>query len=99
MLDLDELQDGEHEGALRVWWIPQVPMKAFRVPVKDQEQAVLLLRTLAEYDLFQLRENIKPDFCNAGGLEVFEDGEWCEWSDAETGDCIDDVMRAKQAEE
>lgn len=64
------------------------------MPVPDRAAAILLLRTLAEYDLFQLRERIKPDFCNAGGLETFEDGGWCEWYDHETGDDIDDVMRA-----
>ncbi len=42
------------EGDLRVWWIPQVPMKAFRQPVANVEQAILLLNTLAEYDNFQL---------------------------------------------
>lgn len=64
---------------LQVWWIPQVPMKAFRVDVADIAQARLLLRTLANYDAFQFENNIKPDYCNMGGLEVFEDGEWCEW--------------------
>ena len=66
-------------GDLRLWWIPQVPMKQFHVYVADVEQAMLLYDTLAQYDLFQLDNNIKPDFCNAGGLEVWEDGEWCEW--------------------
>ncbi len=38
---------------LRVWWIPQVPMEAFRVPVESVEQACFLMETLAEYDRFQ----------------------------------------------
>jgi hypothetical protein len=78
---------------LRVWWIPQVPMKAFRVDVKTIDEAKLLLRALAQYDLFQLENNIKPDYANAGGLETFQDGDWCEWCDDETGDSISDVMR------
>lgn len=81
------------KGDLRVWWIPQVPMKAFRVEVKTIDEAKLLLNALAQYDLFQLENNIKPDYANAGGLEMFEDGEWIEWSNEE-GDQIDEVMRA-----
>lgn len=80
---------------LRVWWIPQVPMKAFRVDVNTIEEAKLLLHTLAQYDIFQYENNVKPDFANAGGLEVFdeENGEWCEWCD-DGGEDISDLMRA-----
>lgn len=79
-------------GALRVWWIPQVPMNPFHVHVDSPAEAKLILDTLARYDLFQLEHRIKPDFCNVGGLECFsqdgDDGEWCEWYDTDTGDCI-----------
>jgi len=71
------------EGDLQVWWIPQVPMKAFTVLVKNVDEAKLLIETLAKYDAFQYRHNIKPDYSNAGGLNVFENGEWCEWYDEE----------------
>ncbi len=84
------------EGALRVWWIPQVPMKAFHVPVASIAEAKLIMVTLAEYDIFQFENRIKPDYCNTGGLEVFEDGEWTEWYDEESGDCIDDLLRAER---
>ena len=76
---------------MRVWWIPQIPGKPFHVVVKDVQQARFLLDALARYDLFQYENNIKPDYCNAGGLEVFEDGEWVEWSD-DDGNQIDDVV-------
>lgn len=83
-------------GDLRVWWIPQVPMRAFRVPVKTVDEAILLLDTLADYDLFQYYNNVKPDYCNAGGLEVLdEDGDWCEWYD-EDGYDIDELMRERK---
>ena len=75
------------EGDLRVWWIPQVPGQPFHVPVASVAEARLLVDALAAYDAFQYRNRIKPDYSNAGGLEVFEDGEWCEWSD-EDGDEI-----------
>lgn len=77
---------------LRVWWIPQVPMTSFRVNVENLREAKLLLDTLAQYDLFQLKHNVKPDYCNAGGLEVWDvdSQEWLEWEDVE-GYNIDDL--------
>lgn len=76
---------------LKVWWIPQVPMKPFEVQVKNLREAKLLLRVLAEYDLFQYKHRIKPDYCNAGGLQVFENDEWTDWEDNE-GNSIDDII-------
>lgn len=81
-----------NQGALRVWWIPQVPMPPFHVAVPDIKTAKLLLDALAQYDLFQLKHGVKPDFCNSGGLECFSrdgDNEWCDWYDEETGNDID----------
>ncbi len=73
----------------RVWWIPQVPGRCFYVPVYTLPEAKKILVTLAEYDQFQLKNNIKGDYSNAGGLEVFKEGVWEEWSD-ENGNTIDD---------
>ena len=81
------------EGTLRVWWIPQVPMNnPFRVVVENINEAILLLNALGNYDLYQLKNNIKPDYSNVGGLEIFENGEWLEYETKE-GDTIDDIMR------
>jgi len=85
---------------LRVWWIPQVPMKPFHAEVATLHEAKLILDTLARYDLFQFENKVKPDYCNAGGLEAFRqdgDGEWCEWYDPETGNDIDSA-RLNEAE-
>lgn len=73
---------------LKVWWIPQVPGKRFEVEVATLQQADLLLKTLAAYDIFQYENNIKPDYCNAGGLVVFEEesGEWVDWDYQEEKD-------------
>lgn len=74
-----------NEGDLKVWWVPQVPMKAFEVDVASVEEAAKLLNVLADYDAFQFENNVKPDYCNAGGLMRYEDGDWY---DEETGeDC------------
>jgi hypothetical protein len=80
------------QGDLRVWWIPQIPGKSFHVAVESPAEAKKLLDVLANYDVFQFDNHIKPDFCNAGGLQCFSqdgDGEWCDWYDPETGDDID----------
>ena len=81
------------QGDLRVWWIPQVPMKAFNIAVKSIQEARLTLDTLAHYDIFQFENKIKPDYCNAGGLNVYDlnaDGnglaDWIEWEDDEGND-------------
>lgn len=71
---------------LRVWWIPQIPGKPFIVPVESVAEGVNIMNILADYDWFQLNNNIKPDYCNAGGLSMFEDGEWIDWCDDETGE-------------
>jgi len=78
------------EGALRVWHCPQIPCTPFHVEVDSPAQAKRLIRALADYDLFQLEHDIKPDYCNGSGLEVFENGEWCEWIDPETDQEIED---------
>ena len=88
-------------GDLRVWWIPQMPGRPFHVSVKDLEQAGLVLDLLAEYDEFQFKQGVKPDYSNAGGLEVYEkasiplsgdrywlDG-WVDWYSGD-GDDFDD---------
>jgi hypothetical protein len=78
---------------LRVWWIPQVPGTPFYVPVSSVAEGVRITDTLARYDQFQFDNNIRPDYCNAGGLEMWDlnsDGEgtpgWVSWYDEETGE-------------
>jgi len=90
-----QLQDGpvvkkeaRTKGDLRVWWIPQVPGKAFYVPVNSPQMAKKILDVLANYDLFQLKNNIKPDYSNVGGLHEFDGMEWGDWCD-EDGNDID----------
>ncbi len=40
---------------LRVWWIPQVPMASFYVPVNSVLEGKKVLDMLAAYDAFQLQ--------------------------------------------
>jgi len=83
-------------GDMRVWWIPQLPMEAFHVSVESVREGAKIISVLANYDIFQYENNVKPDYCNAGGLQIYlEDaGEgapgWVDWYDDETG--IDDPV-------
>lgn len=79
------------EKKLRVCHFPQIPCKAFIVEVKDLNEAKLIFDTLANYDLFQYENRIKPDYCNSTVLEEWneEDNEWLSWCDDKTG--IDDL--------
>lgn len=64
---------------IRVWWDPQVgrdERDPFVVYVDTMEKAKLVYDTLAEYDLYQYETAIKPDYANAGGIDVFKDDEW-----------------------
>lgn len=76
------------EGDLRIWWVPQVPMNAFYVYVDSIKEAIKVYNILADYDYFQFENNVKGDYANAGGLQVFEDGEWLDWLD-ENGEDFD----------
>lgn len=86
-------------GQLQVWWIPQVGAKIppFTVDVETVEVGAAILKTLAQYDLFQFENRIKPDYCNTGGLQrwcIDSDGEgnpgYEDWYDEDT-DCDDPV--------
>lgn len=67
-------------GDLQVWWIPQVPGTPFEVDVSSVEEGVRIMDVLAEYDEFQYENDIKPDYCNAGGLRMWtEDDDWEDW--------------------
>lgn len=75
---LKELTGTTDKAKYRVWWIPQIPMKSFKVEVDSLDKAKLLTEVLADYDLFQYENKVKPDYSNTGGIETFEGGEWCE---------------------
>lgn len=89
---LKKQKGNETMSKLRVWWIPQIGIeKAFYVPVKTVEEGKKVLDTLAVYDMFQFENNIKPDFSNVGGLQMFDE-EYQEWNDWHSDDYeYDDV--------
>lgn len=76
----------------RVWWIPQVPMSAFYYGVPSLEIARVLVDTLMKYDLFQLQHNVKPDYVNVGGIEVWDNelGDWTSYDDDDDDETSED---------
>lgn len=60
------------ELKFRVWHIPQVPGEMFLVEVPTYVEAERLKSALADYDLFQYNHNIKPDYCNASGIQIYQ---------------------------
>jgi hypothetical protein len=76
---------------LKVCHYPQVPCRPFEVEIDSLEKAKLIMDTLADYDLFQFNNHIKPDYANATVLRMWdnEDNDWTDWNDEETG--IDDL--------
>jgi hypothetical protein len=70
---------------IRVWHVPQFPGKPFYVDVDDVNEAVKIVDVLANYDLFQLENKIKPDYSNASGIEYWDprEDEWFEVDEIE----------------
>ena len=81
------------ENKLRVWWVPQVPMKSFYVPVDTPEEGKKVMDILAAYDAFQLQNRVKPDYCNIGGLQMYdpETKDWEDWYLETEDDYFEDV--------
>ena len=75
-----------NEGDLQVWYVPQVPGKAYTVEVVRRdgstdaaylESAVAILNAIVGLSIFEFMNKIKPDYSDAAGIDRMEDGEWC----------------------
>ena len=67
---------------MRVWWMPQVGVDAtFYIPIKSIEEAKKFIDILSAYDCFKYNHHIKPDYCNTGGVQVWDEEaqEWIDW--------------------
>ena len=86
----------------RVWHICQVgAVGCFYVRVESVEEAWNMINALSQYDLFQYENNIKPDYCNASGLEYYDDDEkeWLEWYDDDGYDIREHFENLDEEEE
>lgn len=97
MSSLDETP-GDVPGELRFWWIPQIPMKAFTRKVATIAEGRMLEEAFADYDQFQLDNNIKPDYSNTGGIARWEpdpDSGGFAWYDVDEEETDPPVVEAK----
>ena len=71
---------------------PQIPCKPFEIPVESVEEAVKIMDILADYDLFQFYNKIKPDYANVTGLYIWneEEKDWEDWYVELKDDYFDD---------
>ena len=73
------------EGDLRLWYVQMFDSRDFfYADVANPSEAMAQLLVIYNLALFLYDNDQIPDYCNAGGLEVYEsdgDGgyEWCEW--------------------
>lgn len=91
---------------LRVWWVPQVGIEeTFYIPVESVEEGKKVIDLLAAYDAFQLQNQVKPDYLNVGGLQMWDEisQDWADWCMETEDDFFEDVddycEKCKRAEE
>jgi hypothetical protein len=91
----------------QVWWIPQIGhgLTPFVWPVPSLEVGMMLCDALAQYDLYQFRNRIKPDYCNAGNVQwrhpILTEGEWHDIdikNEAEIALIRDEIAQVSQRE-
>ena len=74
-------------------------MKPFTARVPSLDEGRRLCDVLANYDDFQFKHNVKPDYCNAGGVQlrhpIGTDGEW--WDVPDDDDELADILSACEA--
>lgn len=80
---------------LRICHYAQMPCEPYIVEVENIKEAKKLSDILADYDLFQYTNMIKPDYSSMTILEEYdnENKEWHDWFDEDTGiDNLDEFV-------
>ena len=68
----------------KLWYIHQVPGKAFEMEVSDPVAALQTLDVIYQVTLFMFRNRMIPDYANAGGVSYLdEDGDWIDYDPEE----------------
>lgn len=71
------VEEEAEEGNLRVWWTRNQPPHQYYEVITPLAGRHLLMNLT----VLDLRDS--EVYSNAGGLEVYRDGEWIEWCDNE----------------
>jgi hypothetical protein len=68
----------------KVWYTPQIPMKAFEVEKPTLVEAQAALDMLIDFSLFEFENKIKPDYSDACGVTEWDEDaqEWFDCDDA-----------------
>lgn len=87
--------------SMRVWWCPQIGTGSFYIPVRSVEEAKKIMDVLAYYDCFLMNQEIRGDYCNDGGLEVWDDkaeewNDWCGEDDDHYFDGVDEYIETSK---
>lgn len=84
------------EGDLRVWHIPQVPGLPFNASITSIEDGRRIIVILDEYDRFQYRNNIKPEYISVNGIQRYSEDIDGELGGAGWIDIDDDELEAER---
>lgn len=84
----------------KVLHFPQIPCKAFEVNVETLDEALRISNMLADYDLFQFENKIKPDYANQTLIEWnhpehtgFDDWEQFDPFDPDEVEYVQDLLK------
>lgn len=67
----------------KIWYVHQCPGPSYEQEVETPELGQKILDAIYQVALYQFRNNMIPDYANAGGVVYLdEDGEWTDY-DAE----------------
>lgn len=66
----------------RVWYVPQFPGPAFFVSVSSAVEGQWVLEILTDFSRFEYTNRIKPDYCDTGGVEEWNE-EFSKWEEVD----------------
>lgn len=92
--DRHKTDEAPKPGDLIVWYIPQVPMPAFKWPAKDLVDAANIQAVLENFSAYEFHSRVKPDYADLSGVSRYEeDGEggfdWFDVDDEETSEALE----------
>lgn len=69
----------------RMWYIPQIPMPPFTREFDTAREAQAALDLIFAFSFFEFENRVKPDYTDAGGIEIWDEdaAEWGDYDDFE----------------
>lgn len=63
-------------GQIRVWHEPKISGERFTILAKNPAEAMKFLDIIADYDIFLTDKNIREEYSNNSGFEVWNGSNW-----------------------